>query len=242
MSGATLDPNALAAGQRLRLKKELYTIDLDNGEKKLLDETKLAPITQMFLEALRTYGAIPVDSGSATIGFYAESVYTANLDMDDVKFKKLLGNKDTEGANKKRGYYYNEDGKLEPCMNQWHTLMEQINTDLETIPVVWGKCAYNISKGKTCCDPANDCMEFTNFEVVEPAVPPYANMRPRPCPQSLPCPPHRYQNDKQYKRKSHCSWSRSGECVQPCVDLCQKKDECYGNYECWETCRQPPRE
>jgi hypothetical protein len=71
------NPNALAAGQRIRLKQSIVD---DSGNP--IDETQLAPITRMFLTALRDYGAYLVDNAGGFI-FYAEEIKTAVLHLTD---------------------------------------------------------------------------------------------------------------------------------------------------------------
>ena len=68
--------SALAAGQRIRLRTSLVD---ESGN--TLDENQLAPITRMFLAALRTYGATLVNNAGG-LTFYAEDAHTAVLTLD----------------------------------------------------------------------------------------------------------------------------------------------------------------
>ncbi|WP_339730263.1 hypothetical protein [uncultured Gimesia sp.] len=76
------NPDALAAGQRIRLKEKLHD---HNGETHaiadLINDESLPPIVRIFLETLHYYGAFLVDGGGG-FGFAAEDIYTANLSAE----------------------------------------------------------------------------------------------------------------------------------------------------------------
>lgn len=138
------DPNALAAGQRIRLKPSLVD---ELGQP--IDESSLAPITQMFLQALRKYGAYLVDNaGSFT--FWAEDIHTAQLDLPEDEVNTLIGQSAATAlpANK----------------TKWQAVMEKLNEELETIPL-----AYSAIPNQ---DPATATFDIANFEVVENATVP----------------------------------------------------------------------
>ena len=79
------NPHALAAGQRIRLKQAIVD---DAGN--TVDENELAPITRLFLSALRTYGAYLVDNAGG-FTFYAEDIHTADLHLADDEVNALIG-------------------------------------------------------------------------------------------------------------------------------------------------------
>ena len=137
-----IDPYALASGQRIRLKQTLYDEDA-----KLIDEAELAPITKMYLAALRDYGAYLVDNAGG-FTFYAEDIYTAVLDLADDKINALIG--------KPIGTPLPE-GKT-----KWQIVMEKLGNDLELIP-------FAVGIGDEELDPESAEIEISNFEVVEPA-------------------------------------------------------------------------
>jgi cysteinyl-tRNA synthetase len=139
------NPSALAAGQRLRLTQTL--VDADGNP---LDEDQLAPITRMFLAALRTYGAYLVDS-SGGFTFYAEDIHTAVLDLSDAEINALIGQ--PPGA------------PLPPGKTKWQIVIETLDLELEQIPFAYGPW----TEGQ---DPATASITHANFEVVQPAVRP----------------------------------------------------------------------
>jgi hypothetical protein len=139
------DQHALAAGQRIRLKPTLVDEEGD-----LIDEGDLAPITQMFLAALRDYGAYLVDNAGG-FSFYAEDVNTAILDLSQEEVNRLIGAPDST--------------PLQEGMTKWQIVMEQLGLDLEMIPIA-------MSPGDEAPDPETAVIETANFEVVEPAVVP----------------------------------------------------------------------
>jgi hypothetical protein len=136
------DPNALAAGQRIRLKQTLVD---ENGV--FLDESQLAPITRMFLTALRTYGAYLIDNAGG-FSFSAEDIHTANLALSQAEFNRLMGQP--------------EETTLPVDKSQWQLLMEKLNLDLERIPIAYGPWV----EGQ---DPATATITTANFEVTVPA-------------------------------------------------------------------------
>ena len=139
------NPYALAAGQRVRLTQILYDED---GE--VIDESELAPITQMFLMSLRNYGAYLVDN-SGGFTFYAEDIYTASLDLSDDEINFLIG--EPPGT------------PLPEGLTKWQIVIDQLGNDLEIIPIA-------VSPGDYEPDPETAEIQFANFEVVEPATKP----------------------------------------------------------------------
>lgn len=139
------NPDALAAGQRLRLKDHLVD---DAGRP--VDEDSLAPITKMILEALRSYGAYPVDNAGGFI-FYAEESQTAVLHLPDADVNRLIGEAPGE--------------PLPAGMTSWEIVMERLNEELVAIPFAYGPW----TPGQ---DPATATIDYANFEVVEPAFDP----------------------------------------------------------------------
>ena len=143
----SVNPYHLAAGQRIRLKS---TIVDDNGA--TIDEANdLAPITQMYLAALRVYGAYAVD-GADGFTFYAEDRHTANLNLTDDEVNALIGR--PAGT------------PLPADRTKWQVVIEQLNLDLEMIPF-----AYDAS-WQDGDDPATAVYDIANFEVLEPATQP----------------------------------------------------------------------
>ncbi len=132
----------LASGQRLRLKQ---TIMDEEGQP--INENQLAPITQMFLSALREYGAYLVD-GADGFSFYAEDVHTAVLHLSDNEINVLIG--EPPGT------------PLAEGMTKWQIVIEKLANDLELIPLA-------VSEGDSEPIPKKAQIEFSNFEVVEPA-------------------------------------------------------------------------
>ncbi|MCP4362383.1 MAG: hypothetical protein GY796_30630 [Chloroflexi bacterium] len=141
------NPYALIAGQRIRLKQTLVDEDDD-----VVDESQLAPITQMFFAALRNYGAYLVDNAGG-FSFYAEDIHTANLNLTDDQVNALIGQ--PPGT------------PLPADMTKWQIVLEQIHTDMEVIPFASGP-------GTNYQDPANATITTANYEMVEPATHPDA--------------------------------------------------------------------
>ncbi|HRR84013.1 MAG TPA: hypothetical protein P5316_03300, partial [Phycisphaerae bacterium] len=132
-------------GQRIRLKT---TIVDDEGE--TIDESQLAPITQMFLEALRTYGAYLVDN-AGSMAFSAEDIHSANLDMTDDEVNDLISQ--PTGT------------PLPTGKTRWQVVIEKLNEELELIPVAWSANPNQSAATAT--------FDVANIEVVENAtVPP----------------------------------------------------------------------
>ena len=132
----------LASGQRLRLKQMIM-----DEEGQPIDENQLAPITQMFLSALREYGAYLVDAADG-FSFYAEDVHTAMLHLSDDEVNTLIG--EPLGT------------PLPEGMTKWQIVIEKLTTDLELIPLA-------VSEGDSEPKPSKAEIEYSNFEVVEPA-------------------------------------------------------------------------
>ena len=147
------NPNALAAGQRIRLKQALVD---DAGNP--VNETQLAPITRMFLAALRTHGAYLVDNAGGFI-FYAEETTTADLHLTDDEVNTLIG--ESPGTSLPAG------------KTKWQIVMETLNGEIVSIPFAYGPWP----NGQ---DPATAQITAANFEVVEPATQPAGNNTPTP--------------------------------------------------------------
>jgi hypothetical protein len=141
------DNSALAAGQRIRLKQTIV-----DEEGNTIDENQLAPITQMFLKALRTYGAYMVDNASG-FTFSAEDFHTAVLDVSDDQLNTLIGQ--PQGTPLPQG------------KNKWQLAIEKLNADLELIPFAYGPW----QQGQ---DPTTATITTANFEVVTGATVPTA--------------------------------------------------------------------
>ena len=131
-------PNALAAGQRIRLKAGIVDETCNS-----IDENSLAPITRMFLAALRTYGAILVDNAGG-FTFYAEDIHTADLDLSDAEVQALIG-----------------QSSLPVGKTKWQIVIETLNLELEQIPFACGPW----TDGQ---DPVTATITTANFEVVAP--------------------------------------------------------------------------
>lgn len=140
------NPRALAAGQRLRAKSTL----VDDTGTIIDEENDLAPITRMFLAALRTYGAYVVDNAGG-LSFYAEDIHTANLALTDDEVNALIGQPPGTA--------------IPPGSTKWQLLMETLNDDLwnNPIPIAYGNCSGAASTVTT-----------PNFEVISPFSKPSA--------------------------------------------------------------------
>ncbi len=138
--------HAIAAGQRIRLRQ---TIVNEYGKK--INESKLTPITSMYLNALRTYGAYLVD-GSGGFTFYAEDIHTAKLDMTNDQVNRLIGK---------------PSGTPLPNKPKWQILIEKLNEELEHIPIAYGPW-------KEGQNPRTATINISNFDVIEPVdvIPP----------------------------------------------------------------------
>ena len=139
------NPNALAAGQRIRLKQSIVD---EAGNP--VNETQLAPITRLFLMALRTHGAYLVDNAGGFI-FYAEDVSTAVLHLTDDQVNLLIGQ--PAGT------------PLPAGKTKWQIVMETLDGEIVSIPFAYGPWP----DGQ---DPATAQITTANFEVVEPATRP----------------------------------------------------------------------
>ena len=138
------DPNALASGQRIRLKGSLVD---DEGE--VIDESDLAPITVLFLAALRTHGAYVVDNAGG-FTFYAEDPQSARLELSDAQVNELMG--------RPAGTAFS-GGE-----SRWLALITALNNELEMIPLAYGPSDWDDAESAT--------VEQFNFEVVESVTPP----------------------------------------------------------------------
>ena len=137
------NPNALAAGQRIRLKPQVVDENCDP-----IDENDFAPITRMFLTALRTYGAYLVDNaGGFTLN--AEEISSAVLDLTDAEVNGLIGQP--------------SGNPLPANKTKWQIVMETLNKDLWEMPIACGPW----TEGQP---PATAIVTTANFEVVEPAT------------------------------------------------------------------------
>ncbi|WP_299464212.1 hypothetical protein [uncultured Gimesia sp.] len=84
-SNGIADPDALAAGQRIGLRDELYDRDgTTHSTTDLIKDENLPPIVRIFLDALYNYGAFLVD-GAGGFAFAAEDIHTANLTAAQAK-------------------------------------------------------------------------------------------------------------------------------------------------------------
>jgi hypothetical protein len=129
---------AIAAGQRIRLRQ---TIVDESGS--TINESSLAPITRMFLEALRKHGGYAVDNAGG-FTFYAEDIHTAVLDLTDAEVQTLIG------------------GTIPPGASKWQAVMMKLNLELEGIPFAAGSW----TSGQ---DPATATVSTSNYDVVVPA-------------------------------------------------------------------------
>jgi hypothetical protein len=143
------DPDAIAAGQRIRLKPEIV-----DDEGSVIDESGLAPITRMFLQALREYGAYLIDA-SGGFSFSAEDIHTANLAVSDEGVNELIGA--PAGT------------PLPADRTRWQVVMESLAEDLEFLPLAAGPWEDFGPDGR---DPTTATFSVSNFEVVEPALGP----------------------------------------------------------------------
>lgn len=136
------DPDALASGQRIRLKQTV--VDEDG---RTIDESGFSPMTRMFLDALRNYGAYLVDN-SGGFTFYAEDIHTANLQLSADEINALIGQ--PAGT------------PLPSGMTSWQIVIEHLYSQLELIPLA-------VSPGDEEPDPETAEVWIANYEVVEPA-------------------------------------------------------------------------
>ncbi|MCP4591207.1 MAG: hypothetical protein GY842_10705 [bacterium] len=145
------DPLALASGQRIRLKSSIV-----DEEGNPIDESELAPITRMFIAALRNYGAYPIDAAGGFV-FYAEDIHTANLRLSDDEINELIG----EAAG----------SPLPAGKTKWQIVIEKLNeeSELGVIPLASGPWWEYAPGG---LDPATATYGVANFEVIENALEP----------------------------------------------------------------------
>ena len=139
------DPSALASGQRIRLKQSIV-----DEEGQVIDESEFSPITQMYLDALRNYGAYLVDNAGG-FTFYAEDVHTALLHLSDDEVNALIG--EPAGT------------PIPDGMTKWQVVMEKLNEEITWIP-------FAVSPGDGETDPESAEIEVANFEVVWPVYRP----------------------------------------------------------------------
>lgn len=139
----SINDEALAAGQRLRLRGTVVGADGN-----AINENELAPITRMFLRALRRYGAYVVDTADG-FSFFAEDIHTAVLELGDDEVNALIGR--PAGT------------ALPSDMTRWQLVIETLNQELAAIPFADGPC-----------NGAATTVETANFLVVEPASAPPA--------------------------------------------------------------------
>jgi hypothetical protein len=135
----SVNPSALIAGQRLRIKPTL----VDSLGVAVIEDD-LAPITRMFIKAMRDYGAYVLDNAGG-FTFYAEDISTADISLNDAQINVLIG----EAAGT----------PLPAGKTRWQLLMEKLNEELWEIPIALG-----------VCDGANSSVTTANYEVVEPAL------------------------------------------------------------------------
>ncbi len=140
------NPNALAAGQRIRLKQTIV-----DEEDQVIDESGFAPISQMYLAALRNYGAYLIDAAGG-LALTAEDIHTANLDLTDDEVNELIGA--PAGT------------PLPAGQTKWQIVITKLVEDIELIPVASGPWD---DYGPGLNDPATATFQTSNFEVVEPA-------------------------------------------------------------------------
>ncbi|MFQ5624022.1 MAG: hypothetical protein ACE5FS_11565 [Paracoccaceae bacterium] len=119
------NPRALAPGQRIRLSATLRD---DEGE--IIDETRLAPITRIFLRALRRYGAYVVDHADGFV-FYAEDIQTGSLPVSKAEVRRLIGAtaQTNSGASK----------------DNWAQVVRVLASELDAIPVTIGEASMTWS-------------------------------------------------------------------------------------------------
>ena len=143
------NPLALASGQRIRLKQSI--VDEDGNS---IDESELAPITRMFLAALRNYGVYVVDNADG-FSFTAEDIHTANLALSNDEVNELIG--ESAGT------------PLPENKTKWQLAMEKLTEELERIPLASGPWWEYVADGG---DPTAATFGVANFEIIEPATEP----------------------------------------------------------------------
>ncbi|MCU0274201.1 MAG: hypothetical protein MUE34_13305, partial [Acidimicrobiales bacterium] len=140
--GYSTNPDALAAGQRLRLKGSLV-----NASGLPVNETSaFAPVTRMVLAALRTHGAYVVgDAPGLTL--FTEDVHTAAPALTPEEVNLLVGQP--------------AGSPLPTDRTPWQYILERLNQDLAQLPFAHGSCTGTSSVVLTA-----------NFDVVTPAEDP----------------------------------------------------------------------
>jgi len=139
------NPLAIAQGQRIRLKQHL--VDANGAA---LDEGTLAPITRIFIKALRDHGAFVVDNANG-FTFTAEDYHTAPFNPPDEKVNELIG--------------ADKHASLATGRTKWQLVMEKLNADLEKIPFAHGQW----HDGQV---PETATITTSNFEVIQNAPAP----------------------------------------------------------------------
>jgi hypothetical protein len=141
-SFGTVNPYALAAGQRIRLRERIY-----DSRASLVDESLLKPITRIFLNTLRNHGAYLVDGGMA-FAFAAEDFHTAR-DLRVKQVKWLVGAE--------------ESAPLPDDKTAWQYVVEELQDDLygKSIPFAAQDPSGDV-----------EGMILSNFDVVESSAVP----------------------------------------------------------------------
>jgi hypothetical protein len=114
---STSNPFALAAGMRLRFGS---TVVDKNGN--AVNEAALAPVTKLFFQALRKYGAYLLDAAGA-FGFAAEDQWTAPLELSIPDLADLVGTT-VESIS----------ATIDNGKTQWEILMSKLREEVEQIP------------------------------------------------------------------------------------------------------------
>jgi hypothetical protein len=141
----SINPSAPVAGQRLRLKNLIKDIDGDE-----INESQLAPITKIFLKALREYGAVIVDNADG-FAFPTEDIYTGRLNLSDAQVNDLLGL---------------PVGTMLPTdKTRWQLVVELLAEELARLPLASGPWV----NGQ---DASTATIDFANFEVINKATVP----------------------------------------------------------------------
>lgn len=144
--GASWRQYALGCGQTLRLKPAGTLLDSSGVA---IDERQFAPVTRLVMQAMRTYGVIPVRVGTA-FSILTESTQTGFLNVTQGQLNVLLGRNATNGV------------------SAWFQVLTQISQDLANIPLgyltnpplAWGFQRNNVQLR----------LNYTNWEVVRGAI------------------------------------------------------------------------
>lgn len=110
-SSPTVNPYALRSGQRIRLKRGTIYDTLC----KPINDNCLKPITRIFPNTLRDFGAYLVDGGMG-FAFAAEDVHTAPLRLEDAQVNLLVAAQQT--------------APLPEDRTAWHYVLEALQEDL----------------------------------------------------------------------------------------------------------------